>query len=97
MDANDSPIPGPDAIKLFIGGIPKDYFEEEMRGELERFGVICRLKVLRDPFSGHRGESTYRENTRMYSHWSQTVFGSTLKCNCKFTCTFALLSTDMHQ
>lgn len=46
-----------DAIKLFVGQIPKHMEEEDLRPVFEEFGEIFDLAVIRDKISGlHRGE-----------------------------------------
>lgn len=48
-----------DAIKLFVGQIPKHMEEEDLRPVFEEFGEIFDLAVIRDKISGlHRGEKT---------------------------------------
>lgn len=45
-----------DAIKLFVGQIPKHMEEEDLRPVFEEFGEIFDLAVIRDKISGlHRG------------------------------------------
>lgn len=46
-----------DAIKLFVGQIPKHMEEEDLRPVFEEFGEIFDLAVIRDKISGlHRGK-----------------------------------------
>lgn len=46
-----------DAIKLFVGQIPKHMEEDDLRPVFEEFGEIFDLAVIRDKISGlHRGE-----------------------------------------
>lgn len=45
-----------DAIKLFVGQIPKDMGEETLRPVFEEYGSIFDLTIIRDKASGyHRG------------------------------------------
>ena len=55
----------PDAIKLFVGQIPKGWNEPEVREILQAFGPIHELTILRDRVTGlHKGEGM----TRRYRH-----------------------------
>ena len=38
----------PDAIKLFVGQIPKDYGEPQVRELLEQFGPINDITIIKD-------------------------------------------------
>ncbi|KAF6039408.1 Celf2 [Bugula neritina] len=48
--------PDPDAIKMFVGQVPKYMEESELREMFSKYGDIFQLNVLRDKVSGtHRG------------------------------------------
>lgn len=41
-------IPDPDAMKMFVGQVPKAWTEEDVRAVFEEFGRIYSVSVLRD-------------------------------------------------
>lgn len=50
-----------DAIKLFVGQIPKHMSEDELGPVFDEFGEIFDLAVIRDKISGHhRGEGPHQ-------------------------------------
>jgi len=55
------PIPrDSDAIKLFVGQLPKHMDEEDLKPMFDEFGPIFELSVLRDRFTGmHKGRKRY--------------------------------------
>ncbi|MCP9264047.1 CUGBP Elav family member 2 [Dirofilaria immitis] len=46
--ASSTREPDPDAIKMFVGQIPRSWGEAECRELFEQFGSVCQLNVLRD-------------------------------------------------
>lgn len=41
-------LPDPDAIKMFVGQVPKHLNEPELRTLFEEFGRVFQINVLRD-------------------------------------------------
>ena len=44
--------PDADAIKMFVGQVPRSMDEDDLRKMFEEFGPIYQLNVLRDKVSG---------------------------------------------
>lgn len=44
--------PDPDAIKMFVGQIPRSMDENDLRKMFEEYGQVHQINVLRDKISG---------------------------------------------
>ncbi len=57
-EASDSgrPEKDPDAVKLFVGQVPKTFEEKDLQPYLDPFGEIHELSILRDKLNlSHKG------------------------------------------
>ena len=43
---------GDDAVKLFIGQVPREWGENELRETFEKYGEIAHMKIITDRESG---------------------------------------------
>jgi len=48
----DPPTPDPDAIKMFVGQVPRSMEEDELQEFFSEFGPVHQLNILRDKTSG---------------------------------------------
>ncbi|XP_053997938.1 CUGBP Elav-like family member 2 [Hylaeus anthracinus] len=56
MNNNSVEQPDPDNIKMFVGQVPHDMDENDLRKLFEEFGRVHQINILRDKITGsHRG------------------------------------------
>lgn len=59
MNNNTVERPDPDNIKMFVGQVPKDLDENDLRTIFEEFGRVHQINVLRDKYTGSsKGETS---------------------------------------
>ena len=63
--------PDPDAIKMFVGQVPRSMDENDLRKMFEDFGPIYQLNVLRDKVSGQSKGRRHFIITGFYHHCPQ--------------------------
>lgn len=57
MNSPGKEQPDPDAIKMFVGQIPRSWDENDLKKMFEDFGPVYQINVLRDKATGtSRGE-----------------------------------------
>lgn len=57
MNNNGVEQPDPDNIKMFVGQVPHDMDENDLRKLFEEFGRVHQINILRDKITGsHRGK-----------------------------------------
>ncbi|EEC08350.1 conserved hypothetical protein [Ixodes scapularis] len=52
MNSPGKEQPDPDAIKMFVGQIPRSWDENDLKKMFEDFGPVYQINVLRDKATG---------------------------------------------
>ncbi|ETE64569.1 CUGBP Elav-like family member 2, partial [Ophiophagus hannah] len=69
LDHSDQP--DPDAIKMFVGQIPRSWSEKELKELFEPYGAVYQINVLRD-----RSQNPPQSKGDIFSVlWSQSLNG----------------------
>ena len=60
--------PDPDAIKMFVGQVPRSMDENDLRKMFEDFGPVFQLNVLRDKVTGQSKGKTWEISVAPVRH-----------------------------
>ena len=80
MNSTQKTEPDPDAIKMFVGQIPRSMDENDLKKMFEEFGPIYQLNVLRDKITGQsKGKAIHQLSPALCS-----IVGYFSPCICHF-------------
>lgn len=64
--------PDPDAIKMFVGQIPRSWSEKELKELFEPYGAVYQINILRDRSQNppqSKGTKTHTHRTQLCMYW----------------------------
>ena len=89
-----SPDKDPDSIKLFVGQVPKNFKEKDLKPYLDPYGPIHELIILRDKLDmSHKGEEP--SSVQRLLNFPSVCLGCAFVTYCSKTCA-ELAQEELH-